>query len=132
MESTPAIIEGIDLATAATTFHALGDETRLRILANLRDGERCVCVLGDACGAAQSRLSYHLRVLKEAGILRDRRDGRWSYYCIEPAAEEMASNLLRLFTAPCEDAACCCGPGDSPNVPEAAATEKTTQKERTK
>jgi ArsR family transcriptional regulator len=51
-----------------------------------RGGERCVCELQDELDAAQSRLSFHLRVLKEAGLITDRRDGRWSYYAIAPAA----------------------------------------------
>ena len=79
------------MATAAATravmlFHALSDETRLAILEMLRDGERCVCELQDALGAAQSRLSFHLRVLREAGLVSDRKEGRWSYYRIDPAA----------------------------------------------
>jgi ArsR family transcriptional regulator len=71
---------------AATLFHALSDATRLGILEMLRDGERCVCDLQDALGAAQSRLSFHLRVLKDAGLVTDRREGRWAYYRIAPAA----------------------------------------------
>jgi ArsR family transcriptional regulator len=128
MNTMTAAFESIDLGTAARMFHALGDETRLRILVHLRDGECCVCDLTDACGAAQSRLSYHLRILKEAGILRDRRDGRWSYYCIEPAAEEVASNLVRLFTAQCGEAGCCV-PEDMPA--ERAAEPLPETKERT-
>ncbi len=69
-----------------TLFHALSDETRLSIIEMLRDGERCVCELQDELDAAQSRLSFHLRVLKDAGLLSDRRDGRWSYYSIVPEA----------------------------------------------
>lgn len=71
---------------AARLFHALSDETRLAVLEMLRGGERCVCDLQDALGAAQSRLSFHLRVLKDAGLVSDRREGRWSYYALVPAA----------------------------------------------
>ena len=71
---------------AVTLFHALSDSTRLAIVEMLRDGERCVCDLQDELDAAQSRLSFHLRVLKEAGVLSDRREGRWSYYSIVPEA----------------------------------------------
>ena len=74
------------LARAATLFHALSDETRLEIMEKLRGGERCVCDLVDDLEAAQSRLSFHLRVLKEAGLVTDRKDGRWSYYTIVPEA----------------------------------------------
>ena len=71
---------------AVTLFHALSDETRLAILRMLRGGELCVCELQDELGAAQSRLSFHLRVLKDAGLVSDRREGRWSYYRIVPDA----------------------------------------------
>jgi ArsR family transcriptional regulator, arsenate/arsenite/antimonite-responsive transcriptional repressor len=75
-----------DRSRAAQLFHALSDETRLDILSKLRDGEQCVCDLQDDLDAAQSRLSFHLRVLKEAGLVADRREGRWSYYSIVPEA----------------------------------------------
>jgi ArsR family transcriptional regulator len=75
-----------DLDRAVELFHALSDETRLSILEMLRGGERCVCELQDELDAAQSRLSFHLRVLREAGLVEDRREGRWSYYSIDPEA----------------------------------------------
>ena len=75
-----------DLARAAELFHALSDATRLDIIEMLRDGERCVCDLQADLDAAQSRLSFHLKVLKDAGLVSDRREGRWSYYSIVPAA----------------------------------------------
>jgi ArsR family transcriptional regulator len=67
-------------ALAARGFQALADETRLRILELLRDGERCVCDIQDLLGTSQSGLSFHLKTLKEAGLLLDRRQGRWVYY----------------------------------------------------
>jgi ArsR family transcriptional regulator len=85
------------VATYSTTersielFHALSDETRLEIIELLRSGERCVCELTDTLDAAQSRLSFHLRVLKDAGIVRDRKDGRWVHYELDPDVfDEMA------------------------------------------
>ena len=75
-----------DLDRAVALFHALSDETRLSIIEMLRNGERCVCELQDELDAAQSRLSFHLRVLKDAGLVTDRKEGRWSYYSIDPAA----------------------------------------------
>ena len=81
-----APITAVDLTRAVELFHALSDETRLEILEMLRDGERCVCELQDELGAAQSRLSFHLRVLKDAGLVTDRREGRWAYYSIAPEA----------------------------------------------
>lgn len=73
-----------DLAQVARWFHALSDETRLRIVGMLAGGERCVCDLTDALDAAQSRLSFHLKTLKTAGVVSDRREGRWVYYSLNP------------------------------------------------
>jgi len=81
-----AVASARDLDRAVSLFHALSDATRLEILEMLRGGERCVCELQEELDAAQSRLSFHLRVLKEAGLVSDRRDGRWSYYSIVPDA----------------------------------------------
>ena len=54
----------------------------------LRGGERCVCELMDALGEAQSLLSFHLKTLKLAGLVVDRREGRWSYYALNVDAFE--------------------------------------------
>ena len=75
-------------------FHALSDETRLGIIELLRKGERCVCELTDTLDAAQSRLSFHLRVLKDAGILSDRKDGRWVHYELNAEAFEEVEALV--------------------------------------
>jgi ArsR family transcriptional regulator, arsenate/arsenite/antimonite-responsive transcriptional repressor len=66
----------------------------LRILERLRGGERCVCEMTDALDAAQSRLSFHLKVLKEAGLVTDRREGRWMYYTVEREALAEAAELM--------------------------------------
>jgi len=90
----------LDTGRAARLFHALSDETRLSILERLRRGERCVCELTDALDAAQSRLSFHLRVLKEAGLVTDRREGRWMYYTLN--AEKLAdvADLAQTLATP--------------------------------
>jgi ArsR family transcriptional regulator len=87
----------LDLTRAALLFGALSDETRLGILEMLGAGERCVCELQDAFDAAQSRLSYHLRVLKESGLVVDRKEGRWSYYALVPGALEEAHDAVRAL-----------------------------------
>lgn len=79
---------------AARLFHALSDETRLRVLARLADGERCVCELTDSLDAGQSRLSFHLKTLREVGLVTDRRDGKWIYYTLNPAAIAEAAALI--------------------------------------
>src|SRR6476659_5845407 len=89
------------LTRAAALFHALSDQTRLSILQRLRLGERCVCELTDALDAAQSRLSFHLKVLKDAGLVTDRREGRWMYYTLnKDTLGEMAELLDSLASAP--------------------------------
>jgi ArsR family transcriptional regulator len=90
---TAAMRTAPDVDRAVTLFHALSDATRLGILDMLKDGERCVCELQDELDAAQSRLSFHLRVLKEAGLVADRKEGRWMYYTIAPAALEEVHDL---------------------------------------
>jgi ArsR family transcriptional regulator len=79
-------------ARAARWFHALSDETRLEIVEMLSHGERCVCELQGVLDAAQSRLSFHLKTLKDAGLVTDRREGRWVYYTLNrEALDEIAA-----------------------------------------
>lgn len=81
-------------------FQAVAEETRLAIVRRLSGGESCVCDLQAELGAAQSRLSFHLRKLKDAGLLEDRKDGRWVYYRLVPGAlEEMRGVLGELAPA---------------------------------
>jgi len=75
-----------ELERVAELFHALADPTRLGIIEQLRGGEQCVCDLTDMLDTGQSRLSFHLKTLKDAGLLRDRRQGRWIYYALDPDA----------------------------------------------
>jgi len=75
-------------------FQAVAEETRFRIVQLLAGGERCVCELQADLDAAQSRLSFHLKKLKDAGVVTDRRDGRWVHYSLVPEAlEEMRAFL---------------------------------------
>jgi ArsR family transcriptional regulator len=90
----------VDTARAAQLFHALSDETRLSILECLRGSERCVCELTDDLEAAQSRLSFHLRVLKEAGLVTDRREGRWMYYTLNTEVLAEAAELAQTLATP--------------------------------
>lgn len=86
--------ETLDNATLLRRFQAVAEDTRFSIVRLLADRERCVCDLQEELDAAQSRLSFHLKKLKEAGVVSDRRDGRWVYYSLVPEAlEEMRSFL---------------------------------------
>jgi ArsR family transcriptional regulator, arsenate/arsenite/antimonite-responsive transcriptional repressor len=75
-----------DLDLLTRRFKALSDPLRLRILDRLRGGERCVCELMDALDAGQSLLSFHLKTLKDAGLVTDRREGRWMHYALDAEA----------------------------------------------
>lgn len=104
---------GTDRDRAVVLFHALSDPTRLAILEMLRGGERCVCDLQDALDAAQSRLSFHLKVLRDAGVVSDRREGRWSYHRIVPGALDEVRELALAFqpregTLPVVSGGSCC------------------------
>ena len=103
-------------------FQAVAEETRFEIIRRLSERERCVCELQDDLDAAQSRLSFHLKKLKDAGVISDRREGRWVYYSLVPEALDE----MRAFLGECcaEDgawrgnpagagAACCGDPAGS-------------------
>lgn len=81
----------IFLQTAA----ALNDETRVRLLGFLNlHGPLCVCDLQESFGMIQSRLSRHLKILKEAGFLRVDRQGTWAYYSIRSPLDRFRSEAL--------------------------------------
>jgi len=79
---------------------ALGDPTRVRIVAALRHGELCVCELVDALDISQSSLSSHLQICRQAGVLTTRKESRWIYYSLsaryEPLIETIFSELQTL------------------------------------
>ncbi|BAT55481.1 transcriptional regulator [Nostoc sp. NIES-3756] len=66
----------------AASFHALSDPIRIKVLELLRQRELCVCDLCEALGVSQSKLSFHLKTLKEAGLVNSRHEGRWIYYSL--------------------------------------------------
>ena len=81
-------------AIAALRFRALGDETRLRLLEILVDGERAVGDLMDATELGQSLVSHHLRTLRQAGLVSTRREGRWIHYGIVDAAVASVGQIV--------------------------------------
>jgi ArsR family transcriptional regulator len=72
-------------------FKALSEETRLRIMKLLEDGELCVCDIVAALDMIQPKVSFHLGVLKKAGLIKDRKQGKWIHYRIDD------SNMFRRF-----------------------------------
>lgn len=82
----------------AHLFKALSDETRLRILALLQVQELCVCDLMSVLQNPQSTISRHLAVLRQAGLVLDRRQGVWMYYSITKSADLFLQSVLRSMT----------------------------------
>ncbi|TET39920.1 MAG: metalloregulator ArsR/SmtB family transcription factor [Dehalococcoidia bacterium] len=78
-------------------FKALSDETRMRMLKLLSEGELCVCEIMQAMEISQSRASRNLGILKEAGLLKDRRDGQWVHYSLNKEGTAYYSTLLELL-----------------------------------
>lgn len=83
---------------AVKVFKALGDPTRLRIVKLLENGELCVCQLIAVLGMGQSRISRHLAILKEAGLIEDQRKGKWVHYrlCCQDASKNICACLKGL------------------------------------
>ena len=102
-------VPALDTERTARLFHAVSDETRLEILGCLAGGERCVCELTGDLDAAQSRLSFHLKTLKDAGVVTDRREGRWVYYTLNREALEELEGALAMLKRRAERRApgCC-------------------------
>lgn len=65
-----------------TIFKALSDETRLRVIKLLEQGELCVCDITAALDMVQPKVSFHLSALKEAGLIKDRKQGKWIHYSL--------------------------------------------------
>jgi ArsR family transcriptional regulator len=81
----------------AEIFKAMSDPCRLKILSLLREGELCVCEIMVAVDRPQSSTSHHLSILKDAGLIRERKDGRWSRYRLSEGAVIEMLNLVKLM-----------------------------------
>ena len=80
------------------TAKAFADPSRIRILMALREQELCVCELCDALGATQSTLSTHLQVIRKAGLVTARKQGKWMYYAIAPEAQRVVTGMFQCFS----------------------------------
>jgi DNA-binding transcriptional ArsR family regulator len=80
----------------STVFHALADPIRLEVLAFLRDGEKCVCEIVPHLNLIQPVVSRHLKILKDAGIVRCRKDGTKRMYSI---VDERIHNVVDSLTS---------------------------------
>ncbi|HEY9723121.1 MAG TPA: metalloregulator ArsR/SmtB family transcription factor [Oscillatoriaceae cyanobacterium] len=89
-----------DLADQAKRFKALADETRLKLIHLVREREVCVCDLVDALGMPQGTLSHHLSLLHQAGLVTQRKQGRWNYYQATPLAHAPISVFATTAVTP--------------------------------
>ena len=95
-----SIIKGIDeddLEAESEIFKAMADPCRLKILKLLKEGELCACEIMVAIDRPQSTTSHHLSILKDAGLIKERKDGRWSRYRLSEGAVIETMNLISLL-----------------------------------
>ena len=91
------------VAQTTTVFKALSDPNRLRIFAELLDGDTCNCELKERLGLASNLLSHHLKVLENAGLVNSRRDvvdGRWIYYTADRQSNTQWHEWFNTFFDP--------------------------------
>ena len=88
----------LDVRPLSQLFRALGDETRLRMVALLAHGELCVCHLEKALDLSQPNVSRHLGILRSAGVVEARREGTWVYYSITAQSHALVESQLDTLT----------------------------------
>lgn len=91
--------DALALRDLAVLFRALGDETRLAIVALLANGELCVCHLQEALGLTQPNISRHLAILRGAGVVADRREGTWVHYRLLEQDDPERARVLAATSA---------------------------------
>ena len=64
-------------------MESLSDPIRINILELMMDGETCVCDIVKVTGLSQPKISYHIKILKDSGLINDRQEGRWVYYKLD-------------------------------------------------
>lgn len=97
LRSITAKIEEKELDVESEIFKSMADPCRLKILMLLREGELCVCEIMIGLDRPQSTTSHHLSILKDAGLIKERKDGRWSRYRLSEGAVIEMLNLAKLM-----------------------------------
>jgi ArsR family transcriptional regulator len=90
-------LDETQIKAEAEIFKAMADPCRIKILSLLREGELCVCEIMVAVDRPQSSTSHHLSILKDAGLIKERKDGRWSRYRLSEGAIIEMLNLVKLM-----------------------------------
>lgn len=99
MAAGPATTSELELDSLAELFRALGDPTRVRLVALLSHGELCVCHLQGVLDLSQPLISRHLAVLRAAGVVADRRAGPWVHYRLVEQTDPRRARVLRELAA---------------------------------
>ncbi len=82
-------------------FRAMGEDTRVKIISMLLEEEKCICDLIEALKISQSAVSHHVKILKQADLVNDRRKGKWTYYSINKGGfEKHIENFQDKFVKP--------------------------------
>lgn len=87
----------VNLSEVLPCFRALSDPIRLNIVKLLKKREMCVCDICDMLQIKQPKLSFHLKALRESGLLNTRQQGRWVYYSLNPSQFELVTNYLTNY-----------------------------------
>jgi ArsR family transcriptional regulator len=104
MQSTSITVPNIMISG----FHALSEPLRVRVLQLLKNREICVCDLCDILDVSQSKLSFHLKTLKEANLVCARQEGRWIYYSLNQFQfQELQQYLTEYISNTIVPASCC-------------------------
>lgn len=96
-----SLVNGLDeeaINSETRIFKALADPNRLKILKLLKEGELCACELTIALSNSQSTVSHHLSALKNAGLIKERKEGKWSYFRLSEGAVIEILNQAKLLT----------------------------------
>ncbi len=97
-----------DAAKVAKVFKALCDETRVSIVQFLQSGEKCACNISEELDIGQSKLSYHMKILCESGLVESWYVGKWTHYQISQSGRETAMTLLADLTTTSPDRSYTC------------------------
>jgi ArsR family transcriptional regulator, arsenate/arsenite/antimonite-responsive transcriptional repressor len=85
-------------------FKAMGEDTRVKIILMLLEEEMCICELMDELKLSQSAVSHHVKILKQAELVNDRRSGKWTFYSInKPGFEAHLKSMQEKFIDPIDN-----------------------------
>lgn len=85
-----------DVSLLSSLLKLVGDDSRLKILCILRQGEHCVCEIIQHLGLSQTLVSHRLKDLKDFGLVSDRKDSKWSYYSLTDKGKEITELVFKI------------------------------------